>query len=520
MVLLRIRTLALLACTTLTVAPAFAAGPDTWVPARWQGGPLELQRRTRDATAPATPALRETLEQWYEVATLDLLRGTPINCLLVTWSAGGEPATERAQQQLVAAYAREARTRGIAVLGLVHSPATPASFLEPAIDAGLDGLVLEGAFPDAERLAAEVRQALRKRASAAVVVVSAARAQLGTSSEILAAADALAPGLQELGEEAEASPSSEPWIDSNLWLLQSVRSRVSSRPIWLMQTLPAQAAPADYLRAIADAAAGGGRWALALGDELRHGLRMKDGEAVAAWRRVAAFLEFQKTHAEWSGYPPLAVSGFVQDSAGTDPDVSGANLRLAVRARIPLRVIERSQLSTAALDRLRAVHAIDVVQPTPPERQILAEFAQNGGLLVVGPTWQKVQIPEGQDFLALPAGKGRVVVCREGLDPAELARALVDQLGRDNLGVRLFRAASVLGHASVGATGSDALVHLVNYASYPAESVLVRMSGDFRRARLYTPDSAPEELPLDSRGGRVEVAVGRLPVYGVLRFEK
>ena len=79
---------ALLTCVTLAAVPAFAAGPDGWVPARWQGGPLELQRRARDGTLPDAPALRETIRQWYDPATLDLLQGTPINCLLVTWSAG------------------------------------------------------------------------------------------------------------------------------------------------------------------------------------------------------------------------------------------------------------------------------------------------------------------------------------------------------------------------------------------------------------------------------------------------
>ena len=36
---------------------------------------------------------------------------------------------------------------GSTVLGLVHGPALPAPLVESAIDAGLDGLVLEGAFP-------------------------------------------------------------------------------------------------------------------------------------------------------------------------------------------------------------------------------------------------------------------------------------------------------------------------------------------------------------------------------------
>jgi hypothetical protein len=512
---------ALLTCVTLAGVPAFAAGPDGWVPARWQGGPLELQRRARDATLPDAPALRETIRQWYDPATLDLLQGTPINCLLVTWSAGGSPETEREQHELVGAYARAARARGIAVLGLVHGPATSASLIEPLIAAGLDGLVLEGAFPERETLASEVRQALRNRGKAAVVVFPVApREQLTPESDILATTDGVRPAVRELAADAEAGPSSEPWIDSNLWLVQSIRSQGGSRPVWLMHALPAQATPADYLRAIADAAAGGGRWVLAPDDDLRHGLRTNQAGAMTTWRQIAAFLKFHQEHAEWYGYQPMAACGFLQDSAGNDRDGPGANLRLAVRTRIPLRVIERSQLSAPALVRLRAVHAIDLVQPTALERKILTEFVHDGGLLVVGPSWEKVEMPDSQDFAVAPAGKGRIAVYREGADPWELAKSLVDLLGRDNLGVRLLRAASVLSHVSVGPAGKDVLVHLLNYASYPAESVLVRANGDYQRVVLYTPERAPEELRLERAEGRVEAIVGRLPVYGVLRFEK
>jgi hypothetical protein len=516
----RTRLAVLLTCVTALATPAFAVGPGAWVPVRWPGGPLEIERRARDGSLPDSPALRETIRQWYDLATLDLLRDTPVNCLLVTWSAGAAPDVERAQQQLVAAYARAARARGIAVLGVVHGPAETSAFLQPAIDAGLDGLVLEGAFPDAAQVAADARRAPRSAPGAFVVVTPSVLAQASTSAEIAAITDALAPGLQELSEEAEASPSAEPWIDSNLWLVQSAGATRGSGPIWLMQALPAQAAPHEYLRAIADAAAAGGRWVVALGDDLRHGLRSKQADAAGTWRQVSEFLRFQQDHAEWFRYPPLATAAFVQDSAGADRDTSATNLRLTVRARVPVRVVERARLDAAALAGVRAVHAIDVAEPTALERKVLAGFAEGGGVLLAGPSWHDAPVPAGQDVLVVPSGKGRLAVAREGLDPSELARSLVDLLGRDALGVRLFRASAVLGHASVSDTGREALVHLVNYASYPAESMLVRVNGDFQNVRLYTPGSAPQALALDRAGGRVEVRVERLPVYGILRFER
>jgi hypothetical protein len=78
----------------------------------------------------------------------------------------------------------------------------------------------------------------------------------------------------------------------------------------------------------------------------------------------------------------------------------------------------------------------------------------------------------------------------------------------------------VLSHVSADKAGKQVLVQLLNYASYPAESVLVRVHGDFRTVRVYTPEKAPEELAVERSDGHVEVTVARLPVYGVLLFEK
>src|SRR5512132_1180427 len=256
----------LVACFAVATPPVSDAGPVDWIPARWPGGPLEVQRRAREGTLPAAPALRETIASWYQAATLDLLSDTPINCLLLTWSAGADPAVEREQQALVKAYARAARSRGIAVLGLVDGPATLSSSLGPAIDAELDGLVLEGGA-GGDRISPEAHQALQKRGRTFVIVSAVAREGISQFSEVLAAAGALMPRVQELPAEAEANPSSEPWIASNIWLVRSIRSWDSSRPTWLMETLASDAAAADYLRATADASVGGGRWALALGDE-------------------------------------------------------------------------------------------------------------------------------------------------------------------------------------------------------------------------------------------------------------
>jgi hypothetical protein len=78
----------------------------------------------------------------------------------------------------------------------------------------------------------------------------------------------------------------------------------------------------------------------------------------------------------------------------------------------------------------------------------------------------------------------------------------------------------VLSHVSADKAGNRVLVHLLNYATEPADSVLVRVTGDFRKASYYTPEGAPKDLVLEKSEGRVEVNVPSLSVYGVILLDK
>ena len=106
-----------LLCSSSALVGADKVTPDSWIPARWPGGQLELARRAKTETPPADAPVRETIANWYDAATLDLLKGSPVNCLLVDWSAGADVELEGQQQRIVKAYASEAHKRGIAILG-------------------------------------------------------------------------------------------------------------------------------------------------------------------------------------------------------------------------------------------------------------------------------------------------------------------------------------------------------------------------------------------------------------------
>ena len=499
----------------LALAPAAAgAGPPAaWVPARWDGGPLELARRAGDK-ALANPAVRETISRWYDPATLSLLDGTPVNCLLLTLSAGAGPEVEKRQRELVTEYARRARARGLAVLGLVYPGADPAAAAAGARDAQLDGLVREGEFPGGLAFAERLEKALAAVHSAAVVIPVVPSPQARKAARQVLAVEGVSPGVGKAGDGATAGATGGVWIDSNLWLARSLHADPDRRPVWIGHR-PRDGAPGIYARSIADAAAAGARWILALDDDLRARLLRRDSEALAVWRGIGDSLAFFESHAEWRGFAPFGNVGIVLDVSGPNPANSEEYLNLVARRQIPYRVIYRSQLSAAALAGLRAALAFDLAPATEAERKTLRAFAAGGGLVLSGPSWGGA--PKDQSYTMLAEGEGEIAVYKDDApDPQSVAQDLNDLVSTPELGVSVFKAPSVLPCVSVAGGGARLLIQLVNYATEPAKSIAIWITGGFGSARLYAPGSAPLDLPVRSSGGRTEITVPALAAYGAL----
>jgi len=391
----------------LVLAPVLLSGaPEAWVPARWTGGPLELERRARAGTLPLDAAVRDMIGGWYERATLDLVEGSPVNCLLVTWSAGAGEALESRHQQLVKSYAAEAHRRGIAVLGLIYPGADPSKFISAAADARLDGLVLEGEFPSG--FAGVVTRAMLAASRSAIVIpIAKSPAKLRAAPAPVIAVEGVPPSARNLADMGiRAAPSSEPWIQSNIWLVRSLRLSGAWRPVWISYQ-PGPGTAADYARSVADAAVAGGRWIVTLDDDLRVKLRSADAGALATWKRIGACLRFAEEHAEWRRFAPYGRLGIVVDAAA-DPGMTDEYLTLIARRQVPYRLIARSQLDEASLLGFHALLATELARPTPREQKLLAAFAEDGGLVVAGPAWGGV--PPGKSCIERPVGKGRVVV--------------------------------------------------------------------------------------------------------------
>lgn len=501
----------LLFLVTSTLRLWAAPPPEQWIPIRWTGGPLELAWRTHTKTLPPDASVRDALARWYAPSTLSLLDDSPANCLLVTWSAPGDPTVEAEQQQLVKLYAEAAHKRGLAVLGLVYAPGDASKITADAAGAALDGLVLEGEF------APEFPAALSKAAGSMLVIELAndAGPWRWKSVPIIAVAGPAPSGhnLSEMG--IRGAPSSQPWIESNIWLVRSLHQGSPSRPVWISSSIE-NASAIDYARAVADAAAAGGHWIVSLDDSLRAKLRSGDASALEKWHRLSSYLRFAESHADWRALAPYGHVGIVVDPASASGDQAEEYLKLATRRQVPHRLLSRSDLSTPALATYRAIVATELAAPSSTERKLLQDFAENGGLVFVGPSWGGA--PKTEPFAEISAGKGSVTVYKDP-DPETVARDLKEVLSDADLGVVPFNVPSVITFASGGGPGQPVVVQLLNYFDQPVEAITLRVAGKFRSARLETPEAMAVDLPLRNEEGRTEVTIPKLLLWGAVSMQ-
>ena len=108
-------------------------------PMRWPCGPLEVALR-RKQTPSFPDEVKVNLLQWMAPESLELLSGTPINCLIVPWAAGA--AEDEDQQRQLRPLLARAQSLGLEIVGHVHPPADIKNAATRGHAAGLSALAL------------------------------------------------------------------------------------------------------------------------------------------------------------------------------------------------------------------------------------------------------------------------------------------------------------------------------------------------------------------------------------------
>jgi hypothetical protein len=362
----------------------------------------------------------------------------------------------------------------------------------------------------------------------------AAKAARDAGLEVLAPTTPLVkgrwPGIRTArrsggGARVEAGPTGAPWVDSNGFLILLERAASPGRQVWIDADPPREGVrEKDYLTAIADSAAYGGRWVLSLDPALAGAMASKAPAAMATWSRMMSAVRFFDRHEAWSSYRTHGLLAVVADFNGPGRFLNREVLNLTARLHQPYRIIDRAQLTAASLAGLKAVVAPDRSAPSAEARSILTKFAEDGGLLIVAPSWGPAPADAGPDphprYAVGPLGKGRLAVARAPqTDPYLVANDAMNLLGHREDLVRFWNAGSMGSHYTLK-PGGGALVQIVNYASrterYP---VSFRVEGAYRKATLWSFEKeGPQPLEaLPDRGG-VELHLPVLPVYAAVEL--
>jgi hypothetical protein len=447
----------------LPLLQAAAPQPADWVPMRWP---------------------------WSDPASLELLSGTPINCLLL--------------KTALPDFVQAAAARGVVTLALI----SPDGDVAKAMAAKVTGIAIEGDLP--EGAVATVRES----AGGAPVIElnSRNRMALGSSAPILATYQGVWPGIAVEEDGAKkAGPSGSVWIDTNTGFIRAVRAW-GDATLWMANQPPPKTVVtgARYLQVIADAAISGARWVLALDDDFAARLARREAKSMADWKRMADLLRYFEQHPEWRHMQEYGKLAIVQDPAKGGL-LSGGILDMIAVKHTPVRPIPRQHLSAESLAGATMAVDVDADALTPEQKEVLRNFTHAGGMLLTGPPGWKDQSPPGDQIT---------------LDKAELERLndiwrdVNSMVGRRNMGVRLFNVSSMLSNLLASADGKTAVVHLLNYSDYPVENVAVHFPAEYKRATLTTPEGVAKSLevyPTEEGGG---VDLDKVLVCATIKLEQ
>jgi hypothetical protein len=515
----------------LSFAPVLALSPAEWVPMRWEGGPLDVIRRAAPLDpeksdepnrAEATP--EAVLLAWYDPAKLALLDGSPFNCLIATWSLGATNEQDAAQRAAVTAFAKAAQGRKLAVLGAIHAGPDWREALQAAAAAGLDGVTLEGEFAQKD-----VESAFDLMAGRGVVVPIPAwdRVSLDPRAPILAAGDGLWPGMLTADDDANgwhSAPTSNPWVLSNSWRVDALRSEGSGRPVWLghrpklYRDQPFELR--DYIRAVADAAMANGRWIVALDASWQTALAAGDQDVLAEWKKLGDAIRVFDARPDWKSMLPEPALVLVRDPARPDVFATTDVLNMLAVRHVPHRVILRSAFENGKTPQDAAVLAYDQAPPNQGEHDALQAFADAGGMLIFGPVWSMYEYKGGPEFQRVIPGKGsKVPFPAPELNGDKFASELRDRLEKKHAAPKIYNVGTIMSRYAEDPDSGRAVLQLTEYSDYPTENVTVRLPAKMAKARFIPLEGPAEDLEIYGGEEGSEVVIPEVPYYCAVVLE-
>ena len=318
-----------------------------------------------------------------------------------------------------------------------------------------------------------------------------------------------------------SSPSSQPWLDTNLALARLAQSMdPDSLPIiydfhWDTSGALPDAWHSDaeaYEVAIAEADAIRSDVIIDLPASLQRALVADDPQAWRLWKAVVLYLDFS-SRAPAERMLPVVNLGVIVD----DAPASYEAVNLMARHNLAFESVRPRGLTRA---RLSSWNSVVVFCPLNQEAvALLRDFAASGGIAIFVNThdefpWHSAP-PVRQESRATvySIGAGQVVeLAQPVVDPENFARDLRRLIGRERSALALWNSLTTLVTGYREQSGPDVTLYLVNYAGQP-DNMQVQVMGRFTRVRL---ESAEQpccvSLPFIEHGGFTEFTIPALRI--------
>ncbi len=487
-----------------------------WIPMHWPCGLLPTA--SLEAKKKLTPELKDTLAAWTDPRSLDLLKDSPVNCLVIPWAEGSP--NDQEHQKALEPLLRAGREHNLGFVGSI---------------AGKQGVAASVAAGEQAGLAAVMVESLEGLPKDAPVILRNAKSGVPWESitPIFSLTDNLWPklGLDEPkeGDAANAGPTGVPWVNSNGWMSLLARELSGGRTAWMEYDPPENSDldhPAGYALAVADACAYGSKWVISLDPRLRHGLIQNDSRAAKVWESINSTLKFFGQNEAWQSFEPEGVLAVVSDFRGDNEFMSTEVLNLLARRLLQYRIMEKAKVSSSTLQGLKGVLWVDGSEPEAGTKTHLHTFINQGGLLIAPKLWWQISSkPEpgglvGQ-YSVYHLGSGRVAVpAQEISDPYQIAVNAHLILSRRNDLVRIFNVTACNARVTRDPAKGKKLVQVLNYASTGESyvpSIWVRSgapTGKFWMLGSATPAALQG---IESHGGR-EYQLPFISTYAALEF--
>ena len=414
-------------------------------------------------------------------ASLNILSGSPINCLLV-------PETNWSNAFLAAAH-----SKNITVLALVQPGSPPLPRVKRALDLGLDGAVLEGDFPEAEAKA--IRNSLSASGKLSVELGLRGRIPLDANAPaIIGTFQGVWAGINPHDDgAAHAAPSGAPWIDTNAGFLRFVRAS-TDRPFWLSATPPRDSVVNlfRYLQMISDPAMVGGRWIISLEPAFFAKLLAGDAKAQKDMNRINQVLLFFEKNRKLQSLPAFGQLAVVED-VQNGALLSGSVLDMITVKHTPVRPVPFKAVEAKAFDQAKMAVNVDPQSLDAKQQQVLKDFTRAGGTVLTAPPGWRMPVPRPDQI---------VTDAEEVKKLDQIWKEVNGMMGRRNLGVRLFNVSSMLSNMLGPSDGSRVIVYLVNYSDFPVDSIAAHLLGKYSKITIHWPERQPKSLvPYETEDG-------------------